>query len=128
MKEPPVFNPDGGDSYSNWKNDVQVWSLLCSDKKKVGPAVYISLKGGAKDAVRSIAIDDLAKAEGIDLILKELDKIYLKDETTLAFCAIKNFVVHRRTGDQTFTKFIVEFNNRLREVKKNISWTLRMAF
>ena len=43
----------------------------------------------------------------------------MKDETTLAFCAIKNFVAYRRTGDQTFTKFIVEFNNRLREVKKH---------
>ena len=119
MKEPPVFNPDGGDSYSNWKNDVKVWCLLCKYKDKTGPAVYISLKGDAKDAVRSIDIKDLATDNGVDLILKELDKIYLKDETTLSFCAIKIFVAYRRTEDQTFKKFIVEFNNRLREVKKH---------
>ena len=50
--------------------------------------MYISLKGYAKDAVRSIAFNDLAKVKGVELILKGLDKIYLKDETTLAFCGI----------------------------------------
>ena len=118
MKQPPVFNPDGGDSYLNWKNDVEVWCLL-TEKTKQGPAVYISLQGDAKEAVRSIPVADLAKEDGVKKIIDELDKIYLKDETTRAFCAIKSFIEYRRTQEQTFTKFMVEFNNRLREVKKH---------
>ena len=118
MKQPPVFNPDGGDSYLNWKNDVEVWCLL-TEKTKQGPAVYISLQGDAKEAVRSIPVADLAKEDGVKKITDELDKIYLKDETTRSFCAIKSFIEYRRTQEQTFTKFMVEFNNRLREVKKH---------
>ena len=46
LKQPPVFDPDGGDSYENWKNDIEVWRLFTKDEtKRQGPAVYLSLKG-----------------------------------------------------------------------------------
>ena len=45
LKQPPVFDPDGGDSYINWKTDVEVWKALTNDgKTKQGPALYLSLK------------------------------------------------------------------------------------
>ena len=47
-----------------------------------------------------------------------LDVVYLKDQTTQTFCAIKSFVEFHREGEQSFLKFLVEFKNRYREVKK----------
>jgi hypothetical protein len=118
-KQPPVFDPDGGDSYQNWKNDVKIWCILAKDMKiKEGPAVYLSLKGDAREAVRSLTPDELAKDTGVDEILKLLDNVYLKDESTRAFCAVKEFVEFRRESGQSFPKFLIEFNTRLREVKK----------
>ena len=33
-KTPPLFNPDGGDSYVDWKRDIEVWNLLAEQKVK----------------------------------------------------------------------------------------------
>ena len=51
-------------------------------------------------------------------MIEALDGVFLKDETTRAFCAIKNFVEFRRESGTGFAKFLVEFNNRVRELKK----------
>ena len=55
LQQPPVFNPDGGDSYVDWRNDIEVWCMLTEGKVKHGPAVFLSLNGDATDAVRHIA-------------------------------------------------------------------------
>ena len=52
LKQPPVFNLDGGDAYTDWKADVEVWRLFTKgEKKRQGPAVYLSLQGNAVEAV-----------------------------------------------------------------------------
>ena len=119
IKQPPVFNPDDGDSYSDWKNDIEVWCMLTEGKVKQGPAVYLSLQGDARDAIRAIPLDKLKGADAVKKIIDELDKVYLKDETTRAFTSIKSFVDFRREQSQSFAKFLVDFNTRYREVKKH---------
>ena len=90
LKQPPVFNPDGGDAYTDWKADVEVWRLFTKEeKKRQGPAVYLSLQGNAREAVRIIDPKDLATDNGYEKVIEALDGIFLKDETTHAFCAIK---------------------------------------
>ena len=118
-KQPPVFNPDEGDNYEKWKNDIEIWCMLTEGKIKQGPAVYLSLNGDARDAVRAIPNDDLKKDNAVKIILDELDKVYLKDETSRSFAAIKMFVLFRRESSQSFSKFLVEFNTKYREVKKH---------
>ena len=44
LKQPPVFNPDGGDNYADWKNDLEVWCMLTDGKINQGPAVFLSLQ------------------------------------------------------------------------------------
>ena len=119
LKQPPVFNPDGGDSYVDWKNDLEVWCMLTEGKVKQGPAVFLSLEGDAREAVRPIPKENLNAKDAVAQILAELDKVYLKDETTRAFNAIKSFVQFRRESSQPFPKFLVEFNTKYREVKKH---------
>ena len=119
LKQPPVFDPDGGDSYINWKTDVEVWKALTNDgKTKQGPALYLSLKGDAREAVRAINISDISANDGIDKIIEALDAVFLKDETTRTFCAIKSFIEFRRESGQTFPKFILEFKSKYREIEK----------
>ena len=119
LQQPPVFNPDGGDSYVDWRNDIEVWCMLTEGKVKHGPAVFLSLNGDARDAVRHIAKEELSGKDGVDKLLSELDKIYLKDGTTRAFNAIKSFVQFRRESTQPFSKFLIEFNHKYREIKKH---------
>ena len=68
-----MFDPDGGDSYQNWKNDVKIWCILAKDMKiKEGPAVYLSLKGDAREAVRDLTPGQLSKDTEVEDILKLL--------------------------------------------------------
>ena len=120
LKQPPVFDPDGGDTYQDWKSDVEVWKLFTKDEaKRIGPAVYLSLRGNAREAVRGIDTKELGADNGYDKIMEALDKVYLKDETTRAFCAIKSFIEYRRESGHGFSKFFVEFNNRHLELTKH---------
>ena len=79
-KQPPTFDPER-DSYENWKHDIEVWRLFADEKVMKGPAVYLSLQGDARSAVRHLKPADLARDNGVDLITEELDKVYIKDET-----------------------------------------------
>ena len=62
---------------------------------------------------------EIAKDNGVDLIIAELDNVYLKDKTTQAFCAVKDFVEYRRQSGVNFSKFIVEWSQKYGEVKKH---------
>ena len=99
----------------------QMWSLdivYQRRKKRQGPAVYLSLLGNTREAVRIIDPKDLATDNGYEKVIEALDGIFMKDEMTSAFCAIKSFVEFRRESGIGFAKFLIEFNNRVREVKK----------
>ena len=119
IKPPPIFNPDEDDDYCAWKNDVEVWQAFTKEEaKRQGPAVYLSLKGRAREAVRGISINDLKKDDGVDEIIRILDEIFQSDETTRAYHAFKEYVEYRRSSDQTFSSFVVEYEKRYREVKR----------
>ena len=79
------------------------------EKNRRGPAVYLSLLGEAREAVRALKVTDLANEDGLTTLLAELDKVYLKEETTRAFCAVKAFVEFKRTSGTNFTKFFGGF-------------------
>ena len=119
LKHPPEFNPEDGLAYEEWKNDVNIWRLYTKEEiKKQGPAIYLSLRGDAREAVRDIPLDDLSGDTGFEKVLEALDKVYLRDENTRAFCAVKSFVEFKRQSGVTFPKFIVDFEGLYREVKK----------
>ena len=103
IKNPPVFHPEEDDDYASWKNDVSIWKMYTeTNEEKLGAAVYLSLKGKARGAVRTLKPEDIGKKEGYDAIIEVLDKVYLKDETTRAFCAFKDFYEFRRSAGETF--------------------------
>ena len=118
IKAPPVFQPEEDDDYQSWKSDVKVWKVFTDTKPdKVGAAVYLSLKGKAREVVRGLTIEEMT-TNGFDRIIAELDKVYLKDETTRAYCAFKDFFEFNRSAGQNFSDFIAVFDQKYREIKK----------
>ena len=72
--------------YSNWKRDLSVWEALISwEKDKQGLAVFLSLTSQNKQAVRTVSVGILSSVNGVKIITEELDKLYLKDESSLAY-------------------------------------------
>ena len=117
VKYPPVFDPNEDDDYVSWKNDAEVWKLYTSeDKKKLGLAVYLSLKGKVRDAVREWKPQDLNADHGFDIVIRELDSVYLKDETTRAFCAIEEFHSYKRSSAENFGDFIVKWEHLYQKI------------
>ena len=117
--KPPVFSPEEDDDYLAWRNDIEVWKLLTNTSAdKLGLGVYLALKGQARDVVRNIKPEELNKADGYKKIIDELDKVYMKDNTTQAFCAFKEFYEFKRSAGQNFSEFIVEYDQRYHKIEK----------
>ena len=94
--KPPIFSPEEDDDYLAWRNDIEVWKLLTdTTDEKLGLSVYLALKGQARYVVRNIVPKDLNVKGGYDKIMGELDKVYLKDNTTQAFCAFRDYYEYR---------------------------------
>ena len=108
IKAPPIFNEE--EDYLNWKNYLEVWKLFTdTEKKKMGPAVYLTLTGRAREAVRDLKPADIGKETGLDEIIVKLDAIYLKDENTRVYVAFKEFYEFKRASGENFSEFIVKY-------------------
>ena len=84
MKMHPTLKDDV--CYQPWVHDVKVWCMFTDlSKTKRGPAVYLSLAGKARDAVTYIDVEAIGKDDGVDIIIKKLDEVFLKDKNTLAY-------------------------------------------
>ena len=108
LKAPPVFKED--EDYMSWKNDIEVWQMFTDiEEKKRGPAVYLSLTGKAREAVRDIRPAELGGNNGVEKILEKLDGLFLKDSSTRAYVAFKEFHEFKRSSGENFADFIIKF-------------------
>ena len=70
--------------HSNWKFNLIIWEAFTSlEKGKQGLAVFLFLISQDKQAVRTISVENLHLDNGVKLITEMLDKLYLKDESSL---------------------------------------------
>ena len=84
---PPVLTKQY--AYSNWNYDLSIleaFSLL--EKEKRGLAVFLSLTVQDKQAVRTVRVENLSLANGVKLIMEELDELYMNEENSQAYEAI----------------------------------------
>ena len=109
LKMPPILQDE--DSYLEWKEDLKVWELFTDlEKKKRGPAIYLTLSGHARDCVRGLdPATEIGSVDGVKLILEKLDAVFLKDKDTQTFVAFETFYHYRRASGVSITDFLVEF-------------------
>ena len=122
-KAPPPMRSDL--PYSEWKHEVKVWKSFMStiDKNRLGPALFLSLEGSARDAAREIAPEDLEKENGFDTLITKLDSLFLKDENNSAFEAYDIFERYQRPQDMDIFTYINAFE-RLYQKAKNFKLEL----
>ena len=115
---PPLFKPDE-DSYENFKKELQIWdSFTDLDKKKRGPAVYLSLEKKVKQAVSELKPADLAAEDGLEKILNKLDEVYLADTNTRAYTAFQNFYELKREEGESFEDFVIRFEDKYNDMEQ----------
>lgn len=106
-------------TYIDWKKEVSIWSKFTDlDKKKQGGALFLSLTDKARETVLA-EVPEVAyeKDDIVDVILKSLDKLLLKDDSETAFQAFDNFIRFRRPKSMPIDKFLAEFNLRYTKIK-----------
>lgn len=92
-KSPPIFKE--GDSHEKWKSKLEVCRSFANiEKTKQGLAIALLtlLNEAAEDAVLQL---DKSHEEGMNNIIKVLDKIYLRDKTLYAL--IQHVNVRKRS-------------------------------
>ena len=63
IKQPPIFDPNEDDNYTELKSDIEIWQLFTDIRDiKQGPAVYLTLRGRARDAVRGLTAGEIGAA------------------------------------------------------------------
>lgn len=116
-KQPPLL--EGEDVYENWKQDVEMWSLFTDlSEEKKGPAVFLTLPPNIRECVRELPTSDIGGRDGLKILIKKLDDIYLKDEHTRAYMTFKEFYTYKRSSGTSINDFLVRYEFLYQRLKK----------
>ena len=116
MKAPPIYQE--GNSYEEYKKDLHIWQLLkVATAEQEGPIIYRTLSGRAKVACSDLTVDQIGSKDGLSLIIKRLDSVYLSDENQRIFLALDEFEKFKRSPSMTMSTFILAFENLHNKVK-----------
>ena len=108
LKTPPILSDDI--PYSDWKNDVNIWKLYTDlDKKKRGPALYLTLTGKARECVRSLKAEEIGGDNGLDLIVNKLNAVFEDDINMQTFTCFQEFYQYRRPSGVGMKEFIIRY-------------------
>jgi len=106
-------------SFEKWKNEVEIWSRVTDlVKKKQALAVALSLTGRARDTALEIPADDLDKDDGMTILIRELDKVFLREEKDRAYEAYSEFDQISREDGVSMVDYIVDFEQKYNRIKK----------
>ena len=101
------------------KVQSSIWEdFTLLEKEEQGLAVFFSFTGEDKQAVRIIGVKTLSSADGLKLGIEELDKLYLKDESSPAYEAYKKFEKFSRPHEISLSDYVTKFE-QLHQVAEN---------
>ena len=106
---------------ANWKEEIEIWKDFTelADEKK-GPAVFLSLTGQAREAVRQeVTADKLKEKEGLKNLFACLDKIYLKDSTCLAYEAYEEFEKFVKPPEMKISDYVIKLEQLYSKAKNH---------
>ena len=107
-KAPPTLEKNS--LYVNWKKEVQIWEAFTSlPEEKRAPAIFMTLRGEAKEAILNMDIALLTAANGVKNLTDELDKMYLKDESSQAYEAYEIFEKFMRPSGMSISDYVIKF-------------------
>ena len=108
LRNPPPFTDDL--SYEDWKQDVSIWESFTNlEKKKRGPALYLSLQGKARECCRGLTQNQIGGDSGVELILNKLDDVFQEDKDMRTFMAFRTFYQYKRQTGVSIKEFIIHY-------------------
>ena len=110
IKTPPILTDET--NYQDWKADLAIWKLFTDlEKKKQGPALYLSLNEKGRECVRELKAIEIGAEGGFELIITKLDRVFEVNINLRTFAAFKSFYEFRRPADMGMTEFIIKYES-----------------
>ena len=107
------------DAYKNWKKEIEVYQLAYDvPQKQLAPRIWLRLTGEAKQCVESIDVKELAKEDGVDKLMKVLDKQFMKEEYDEIDKAVSVFWSCRRAAGQNMESYILTMRLAKNQMEK----------
>ena len=118
VRNPPML--ENSTSFESWEKSLQLWQLVTDLKPtQQGPAIVLSLKGKAKDAVLELDITDIKSENGVSKVLEKLGQIYKKDTIDSAYEAFDMFINFKRNPSMTISQYVTEFERLYNKAKQH---------
>ena len=119
--QPPKFG--GGKTYERWKQEIEGWKLVTKVEKK-SQAITVALSFDEESEIRDkvfseLDINELHVENGLEKLIENLDKWYLKDTLSSAYASWGNFYKFKRSENCSMESYILEFLKRYKAVKKH---------
>ena len=117
FKAPPALARST--SYESWLKEVEIWKCFTDvEKRKQAPAIFLTLEGKAREAVLELPVEKLNCDDGVKNLINQLNKLYLKDKTQLAYEAYDSFEKFRRPENMKMSDYVNEFERLLNKTKQ----------
>lgn len=114
-KIPPSFN--GRNNYASYREDVMLWVNLTSlAEEKKGPALVGRLGGEAKASAKTISLENICAADGVERLLKHLDKSYAIDAANQLDADLALFLDYTWKKSMSVEQYIAGFHSRLDKI------------
>ena len=109
-KIPPVFTE--AKPYLRWVDEIKVWQTVTDlDKKKQAPAIALYLperEGTIRDKVfNELGIDQLCADNGVETLIKYMDKLYKLDDLSEAYELYTDFYKYRKSKETLMENYII---------------------
>ena len=123
----PVLPADADSTvYENWKRDILIWLVGTSKSlKQVGPTVYGTLSGRAKDQCRSLDLAILSNGNNhevlkipnsIAAIFDKLDVLYVRSSALVHFRKFVGLFNTKRSVSESVIDFVSSFDKTVCEL------------
>ena len=82
-KAPPSLT--SSTCYDEWLKAIKIWQTFTGlTDEKQGPAIFLTLEGKARETILNLDIKEIKAKNGVENIVKALNKLYLKDKLEMA--------------------------------------------
>ena len=110
--------------YTDWKKELQIWqatnTTLDVDRKIQAGTLFESLEGTPRQTVLSeMTVDQITDDDGVQNIIRTLDRFFLGNETQNAYSAIDALLQFKCEKGETMENFIVQFQLKVNKVKSS---------
>lgn len=107
------------DAYKNWKKEVEVYQLAYDvPQKQLAPRIWLRLTGEANQCVEDMDVKELATEDGVDKLMKVLDKQFMQEDYDEIDKAVSVFWGCRRATGQNMESYIMTMRLAKNQMEK----------